>query len=215
MNDSKTRFFLLGAAVIGTGVVLGTLLWLKLAPPPRAVFVDRADDDGLKQYGAVPDFKLTERSGTDVNLAQLRGKVWIADFIYTSCTDTCPLQTAAMAKLQKEFAAKSNVQFVSVSVDPERDTPQVLSAYADKHDADRRRWYFLTGQRDEVVKLMRDGFHLSVAALPDSGQGNGIIPHSSRFVLVDGQAQIRGYYDSRAMDGVARLRNDIETLLKG
>jgi protein SCO1/2 len=169
----------------------------------------------LKQYGAVPDFKLTERSGKDVNLAQLRGKVWIADFIYTSCTDTCPLQTAAMANLQKEFAAKSNVQFVSVSVDPERDTPQVLSAYADKHDADRQRWYFLTGQRDQVIKLMRDGFHLSIAALPDSAQDNSLIPHSSRFVLIDGQAQIRGYYDSRAMDGLARLRNDIESLLKG
>lgn len=215
MNDPKTRFFLLGAAVIGMGVILGTMLWLKLGPPPRVVLMDRAGDDGLKQYGAVPDFKLTERNGTDVNLARLRGKVWIADFIYTSCTDTCPLQTAAMAKLQKEFAAKSNVQFVSVSVDPERDTPQVLSAYADKHDADRQRWYFLTGQREQVIKLMRDGFHLSVAVLPDGGQDNGLIPHSSRFVLIDGQAQIRGYYDSRAMDGLARLRNDIETLLKG
>ncbi len=215
MNDPKTRFFLLGAAVIAMGVIIGTLMWLKLGTPPRVVLMDRAGDDGLKHYGAVPDFNLTERGGTDVNLAQLRGKIWIADFIYTSCTDTCPLQTAAMAKLQKEFAANLNVQFVSVSVDPERDTPQVLSAYADKHDADRQRWYFLTGQRDEVIKLMRDGFHLSVAALPDSGLDNGIIPHSSRFVLIDGQAQIRGYYDSRAMDGVARLRNDIEILLKG
>jgi len=215
MNDPKTRFLLLGAAVISMGVVLGTVIWLQLGPPRRVVLVDRAGDDGLKQYGTVPDFKLTERSGIEVNLARLRGKIWIADFIYTTCTDTCPLQTAAMAKLQKEFAAKSNVQFVSVSVDPERDTPPVLSAYADKHDADRQRWYFLTGQRDQVIKLMRDGFHLSVAALPDGGETNGMIPHSPRFVLVDGQAQIRGYYDSRAMDGLARLRNDIETLLKG
>ena len=214
MNDAK-RFFLLGAAVIGMGVILGTLLWLKLGPPARVALVDRAGDDGLKQYGKVPDFKLTERSGIEVNLTRLRGKIWIADFIYTSCTDTCPLQTAAMAKLQEEFATKSNVQFVSVSVDPERDTPQVLSAYADKHDADRQRWYFLTGQRDQVIKLMRDGFHLSIAALPDSGETNGMIPHSPRFVLVDGQAQIRGYYDSRVMDGLARLRNDIEILLKG
>jgi protein SCO1/2 len=90
-----------------------------------------------------------------------------------------------------------------------------LNAYADKHEADRQRWYFLTGQRDQVIKLMRDGFHLSVAALPVSGDANGMIPHSPRFVLVDGHAQIRGYYDSRAMDSLARLRNDIEILLKG
>lgn len=215
MNDPKTRFFLLGAAVIGMGVILGTVLWLTLGRPPRVALVDRPGDSELKQYGTVPDFKLTERSGIEVNLARLRGKIWIADFIYTTCTDTCPLQTAAMAKLQKEFAAKPNVQFVSVSVDPERDSPLVLSAYADKHDADRQRWYFLTGQRDQVIRLMRDGFHLSVAAFPDSGETNGMIPHSPRFVLIDRQAQIRGYYDSRAMDSLARLRNDIETLLKG
>jgi len=215
MNDPKTRFFILGAAVIGLGVILGTALWLQLGPPQRVALTDRASSDGVKRYGAVPDFKLTERSGRDVSLAQLRGKIWIADFIYTTCTDTCPLQTAAMAKLQKEFAAQASIQFVSVSVDPERDTLPVLSAYADKHEADRQRWYFLTGQRDQVIKLVRDGFHLSVAAFPDSAEQSGMIPHSPRFVLIDEQAQIRGYYDSREMAGLARLRNDIETLLKG
>jgi protein SCO1/2 len=215
MNDPKTRFLLLGTAVIGLGVILGTALWLKLGPPTRVTLADRAGNDGLKQYGSVPDFKLTERNGTDVNLARLRGKIWIADFIYTTCTDTCPLQTAAMAELQKEFAAKPEVQFVSVSVDPDRDTPQVLSVYADKHAADRQRWFFLTGQRDQVIKLIRDGFHLSVAALPAGAEQSGMIPHSPRFVLIDGQAQIRGYYDSRALDNLARLKNDIETLLKG
>ncbi len=215
MNDPKTRFLLLGAAVIAMGVILGTTLWLKLGPSPRVSLADRAGDDGLTQYGSVPDFKLTERNGTDVKLAQLRGKIWIVDFIYTTCTDTCPLQTAAMAKLQKEFAAKANVQFVSVSVDPDRDTPQVLNAYADKHEADRQRWFFLTGPRDQVIKLVRDGFHLSVAALPNSAEQSGMIPHSPRFVLIDQQAQIRGYYDSRELEGLARLRNDIETLLKG
>jgi cytochrome oxidase Cu insertion factor (SCO1/SenC/PrrC family) len=214
MHDRK-RLFLLGAAVIALGTVLGTVLWLKLGPTRRVVLVDRAGDDGLKHYGSVPDFKLTERSGAEVNLSQLRGKIWIADFIYTTCTDTCPLQTAAMAKLQRQFTAQSTVQFVSVSVDPERDTPQVLSAYADKHEADRQRWYFLTGQRNQVIKLIRDGFHLGVAALPDSSEANGMIPHSPRFVLVDQQAQIRGYYDSREIEGLARLRNDIEILLKG
>ena len=107
MNDPKTRFFLLGAAVIGLGVILGTALWLKLGPQTRISLANRTGDDGLKHYGSVPDFKLTERSGKDVALADLRGKIWIADFIYTTCTDTCPLQTAAMAKLQKEFATQS------------------------------------------------------------------------------------------------------------
>jgi protein SCO1/2 len=215
MDASKNRFILLGAAVIGLGIVLGTALWLKLGPQPRFGVVGQSGDERLKQYGPVPDFKLTERSGKDVGLAQLRGKIWIADFIYTTCTDTCPLQTAAMAKLQKEFAEKSNLQLVSITVDPERDTPQILSAYAAKHEADARRWFFLTGQREQIINLVRDGFHLSVTALADSAGPSGMIAHSPRFVLIDNNGQIRGYYDSREMEAFARLKNDVETLLKG
>ena len=215
MDASKNRFILLGVAVVGLGIVLGTALWLRVGPQPRFGVVDQSGDERLKQYGPVPDFKLTERSGKDVGLAQLRGKIWVADFIYTTCADTCPLQTAAMAKLQKEYAGRPNVQLVSITVDPERDTPQILSAYAAKHEADAQRWYFLTGQREQIINLIRDGFHLVVAALPDSTEANGMIPHSARFVLIDNNGQIRGYYDSREMEAFARLKNDLETLLKG
>jgi protein SCO1/2 len=215
MDASKNRLMLLGAAVIGLGIVLGTALWFKLGPQLRFGSLDLNGDERLKQYGSVPDFKLTERSGKDVRLAELRGKIWIADFIYTTCTDTCPLQTAAMAKLQKEYADKPGVQLVSISVDPERDTPQILSAYADKHHADAERWFFLTGQREQIINLIRDGFHLSVAALPDGAGQSGLIAHSPRFVLIDNHGQIRGYYDSREMEAFVRLKNDVETLLKG
>jgi cytochrome oxidase Cu insertion factor (SCO1/SenC/PrrC family) len=119
-----------------------------------------------------------------------------------------------MAKLQNDFTGKP-VKMISVSVDPERDTPRVLAAYAAKYEADGRRWHFLTGQREQVIKLIRDGFHLSVAVLPTDSDAAGMIPHSPRFVLVDGGGQIRGYYDSREMLAMARLKNDLETLLKG
>ena len=125
MNDSK-RFLLLSAAVVVLGVVLGTALWLKLEPQRQFGAWNDNGQDGLKQYGAVPDFSLMERSGTGVALADLRGKIWVADFIYTTCTDTCPLQTGMMARLQEEYAAKPDVHLVSVTVDPERDTPQTL-----------------------------------------------------------------------------------------
>jgi protein SCO1/2 len=215
MDASKIRILLLGFVVAGLGIVLGTALWLKLGP--RQQFgVERTDSaDGIKQYGSVPDFLLTERNGNSVGLAELRGKIWIADFIYTKCTDTCPLQTTMMAKLQEEYAGKPDIQFVSFTVDPERDTPHVLSMYAEKHRADANRWYFLTGQRDRIVRLIREGFHLSVAALPQATDSGGMIPHTPRFVLVDKQARIRGYYDSREIAGFVRLKNDIDTLVKG
>lgn len=214
MDSSKTRFLLLASAVLALGIVFGTALWLKLGPRPQ--FGTASDSaDGLNQYGSVPDFSLTERDGSRVNLGQLRGKVWVADFMYTSCTDTCPLQTAMMAKLQAEFAGKPSLQLVSFSVDPERDTPEVLTTYAARYRADQKRWYFLTGQRDRILRLVQEGFHLAVAALPDDSEPSGTIPHSPRFVLIDKQARIRGYYDSRELEAFVRLKNDIETLTKG
>ena len=215
MDNSKTRFLLLGLAVVGLGIVLGTALWLRLGP--HAEFGRGASDsaDGLKPYGTVPDFSFTERNGNTVSLAQLRGKIWVADFIYTNCLDTCPLQTAVMAKLQEEFSANPDIQLVSFSVDPERDTPQVLTNYAAKYQADPKRWYFLTGRREQMIRLVQKGFHLAVATAPNDAEPPGAIPHSPRFVLMDKEARIRGYYDSRDSQALVRLKNDVDTLMKG
>jgi protein SCO1 len=213
MDASKTRLLLLGLLVAGLGISLGTVLWVKLGPRPQ-FGIEQTDSGGIKEYGSIPDFSLTDRSGSSVTLADLRGKIWIADFIYTTCTDTCPLQTAMMAKLQEEYSAKPDVHLVSFTVDPERDTPQALKLYAERYRADSQRWYFLTGQRDRILRLIQEGFHLSVAAARET-DARGMIPHSPRFVLVDKQARIRGYYDSREREALMRLKNDIDTLIKG
>ena len=215
METSKSMFLIAGVAAMGMGVVLGTALWLKFAQQFRSSRGLLEGGNGVNQYGSVPDFSLRERNGMTVGLAQLRGKIWIADFIYTSCLDTCPLETATMAKLQEEYFHKADIQFVSFSVDPERDTPQALTAYAEKYRADPKRWFFLTGQRDRIVRLIQDGFHLAVAAIPNDADSSGTIPHSSRFVLIDKQGQIRGYYDSSDLEALARLKNDIDALEKG
>jgi protein SCO1 len=215
MNGSRKKFFLLGIAVFGLAVAIGATLWSALGHRTQFGASGAGERERLMQYGAVPDFSLTERSGENITLTQLRGKVWVADFIYTACTDTCPLQTGMMARLQEEFAAKPNFQLVSVTVDPERDTPEVLQRYAARHNADAKRWFFLTGQRDRIIGLIRDGFHLGVAALPSGVELTGMIPHSPRFVLIDQDGRIRGYYDSRELEAFVRLKNDLETLLKG
>jgi protein SCO1 len=214
MDASKTRRLLLGLLVAGLGISLGTVLWVKLGPRPQ-FGIEQTDSGGIKEYGSIPDFSLTDRSGSSVTLADLRGKIWIADFIYTTCTDTCPLQTAMMAKLQEEYSAKPDVRLVSFTVDPERDTPQALKLYAERYRADSQRWYFLTGQRDRILRLIQEGFHLSAAPVANQTDRSGMIPHSARFVLVDKQARIRGYYDSREREAFVRLKNDIDTLVKG
>ena len=213
MHSSNTRLLLLGLVGLGLGVVLGTALWLRLQAP-HTVRLPSTGADGLQGYGSVPDFTLTERSGNTLSLDQLRGKIWIADFIYTTCTDTCPLQTAMLAKLQQQYAAFPDVRLVSFTVDPERDTAPVLAEYAEKHGAGADRWYFLTGRREQMLELIQKGFHLAVATSPVGPEPGGMIAHSPRFVLVDKQSQIRGYYDSREPEGLARLKNHIDVLVK-
>ena len=213
MNLSKARFFLLGVAVIGSGIVLGTFLWLKLAPKPGLGGWNARPLEGLSRLGKVPEFSLTERSGKNIGLGALRGKIWVADFIYTSCTDTCPLQTAEMAKLQEQWSGRPELKLVSFTVDPARDTPRVLSGYADKFKADAERWLFLTGEKEQIAQLIQAGFHLSAAPLTEDGSQASVILHSPRFVLVDREAQIRGYYDSRDGEALKRLKADVATLL--
>ena len=124
----------------------------------------------LPVYGSVPDFSLTERSGRQVGGSDLRGKVWIANFIYTHCPDTCPLQSGQMARLQAEFAAEGGVRLVSITVDPERDTPEVLSRYADRFGAAPDRWLFLTGERAAIYGLARGAFRLGVVEAGEVGE---------------------------------------------
>jgi protein SCO1 len=204
---------LLGLCILCLGVVLGTALWLKLGPRPTLTAFQQKTLEGLNIYGAVPDFSLVERSSKTIRLADLRGAVWIADFIYTTCEDTCPLQSTELAKLQKEWHDKPHLQFVSFSVDPDNDTPAALTQYADRYNADKARWLFLTGEREQLMRLVQEGFRLSALPAPDHAM-SGVILHSPRFVLVDQQARIRGYYDSRDSKALQRLRSDIGILLR-
>jgi protein SCO1/2 len=160
-------------------------------------------------YYPVPDFSLQERSGRTVTLNDLAGKVWIADFIFTNCAGTCPLMTERMRKLQDTVPAE--VRMVSFTVDPSRDTTGALAAYAAKHGADENRWLFLTGEKQALFDLSIKGFKL--ALLEESGSEVEPITHSTRFVLVDRQGRIRGYYSGIEDEELKRLADDLKKLL--
>ena len=213
MNIAKTGFLSLAASVICLGIVLGTFLWMKLQPHDGYRGFRAQSLEGLNDFGPVPEFSLAERNGKTVTLADLRGKIWIADFIYTSCTDTCPLQSAEMAKLQEHWRTQPDIELVSFSVDPEHDTPQVLARYAEHFKADAHRWLFLTGDKEQIARLIQEGFHLSATPALKSAAGGDVILHSPRFVVIDGSAQIRGYYDSRDAESLGRLNKDLMSLL--
>jgi len=161
--------------------------------------------------GTVPDFSLTERSGSVIHAADLDGSVWIAGFIFTRCPDVCPALTARMADLQKTLAASDGVRLVSFSVDPAHDTPEVLRGYADQSGV-KGDWLFLTGPRDQLATLLKDGFRVAFA---DDGPAEAPITHSDRLVLVDRTLRIRGYYHGRSTEDLARLSRDASTLAGG
>ena len=215
MNHLSTSRFLWGFLAIAIAAALGAAVWTGLRVWPRQGGWDERPLEGLKNFGTVPDFSLIERSGKPFGLVDLRNKIWIANFIYTSCKDTCPLQSAEMAKLQGELAQRENLRLVSISVDPERDNPQVLSRYAQRFHAQLGFWLFLTGEGEVIRRLAQEGFRLSAVPASDAvGKDGPIILHSSRFVLVDGQARIRGYYDSQDAEALARLRQDVKKLFR-
>ena len=155
----------------------------------------------------VPDFRLTNQQGQPLQLSDMAGKIWIADFIFTNCPTICPAMTQEMARLQSEFVADP-VYFVSFSVDPERDTVDVLSRYATAYGADDRRWHFLTGEKASIYQLAEQGFSLA------AGHNGSEIFHSSRFVLVKPDGNIHDHYDSQDEPAMLRLRRDIKTLLE-
>ena len=215
MNFSKARFLLLGVSVLSLGIILGTFFWLKLAPRPGLTGWDAKPLEGLKRYGSCPNSRWSSGAARATTLADLRGSIWIADFIYTTCQDTCPMQTAEMAQLQEQWKDKPGLKLVSFSVDPEKDTTEVLSGYANRYKADSQRWLFLTGAKEEISRLVQEGFRLSAVALVGDGKEGSVIMHSPRFVLIDKQAQIRGYYDSRDPQAIQRLKKDVATLMNG
>lgn len=116
----------------------------------------------LRPFGDVPEFSLIERNGQPVTKADLLGKVWIAGLIFTRCVEECPLLSSRMVSLQDAFASEDDVRLVSISVDPEHDTPAVLTRYAAGLGAHPQRWLFLTGEKTHIYTLVRDGFRLGV-----------------------------------------------------
>jgi protein SCO1/2 len=208
------------------------------APDAREIALERLD-----VYGEVPDFFLVERSGRRIGRADLLGKVWVLDFIYTECTETCLLQSLQLAKLQRDFAEARDLRFVSITVNPQHDTTEVLERYAERYGADRERWLFLTGDKRRIYCLAKDGFHLAVVDQADANppscdrtvagaawrriasvlmspafaahRSQGLVMHSSRLILVDRRGRIRAYHQATDGESLERLRSNVKALLEG
>jgi protein SCO1/2 len=158
----------------------------------------------LPNYGAVPVFTMTDSEGHAFDSRALSGKVWIVDFIYTNCPAECPLMTARMHRLQQQLKTEKGLELVSISVDPEHDTPPILNHFAHRFGGPAQDWIFLTGSPASVHLLAYQTFHV--------GDVISKMDHSTKFALVDKSGNIRGYYSSFENDALAALRKDAISL---
>lgn len=169
----------------------------------------------LPVLGNVPAFSLTAHTAQPITLDDLRGRVWIANFFFTTCRSICPIMQDNMVEVQKAFAGNPAVQIVSFTVDPERDTVLVLREYASRKGAIPGKWLFVTGEKKALYRLARQGFKLAADDMPEELQGTRHdFIHSEKFVLVDAQGRIRGYYSGLDMEQVRQLVEDAQKLLR-
>lgn len=202
MKSSGVKFWLtfLLLALAGYGIYTGWRIYDRLAESQTpAVVVTPVQDYVGRQ---VQPFKLVERSGREFDSKELDGKVWVASFFFSSCPGACIKMNNTIARLQEELK-ETGITFVSVTVDPENDSPEELQKYAAHFGADPDRWLFLTGPEPDIRRLCVDDFQL----------GYGRTVHSDRLMLVDREGKVQGAYRATEDAQVVMLKRKIEELV--
>jgi cytochrome oxidase Cu insertion factor (SCO1/SenC/PrrC family) len=192
--------------------VLGVVLLAVVALFIRA----QAQKSDLPHLGQVQPFQLTNQSGQATTARDLQGKVWVGDIIFTRCGGPCPKMTEEMGRLEKAIPLDPSLRFVTLTTDPENDTPSVLKSYGEKFGADFSRWMFLTGTKTEIKKLAVESWKLPAFEkdIAERESENDLFVHSTMFVLIDKSGTMRGVYESLEPGFQEKIRADIQSLLK-
>ena len=163
----------------------------------------------------IGSFSFANQNGDTITLDDVKDKVFVVEYFFTTCGSICPVMTAQMTRVQSKFNGQEDLKILSFTVDPETDTVKVMRRYASKHKAVDGQWHFLTGEKDELYSLARNSFFvLKPAEAANLGDAGSDFIHTNNFVLVDKQQRIRGYYDGTSISEVNQLMDDIEILLK-
>ena len=187
---------------------LAALLGLAIAGCTKRTAAD------VPVLGQLPEFSLVDQNEEAFDRESMEGNLWVSAFVFTHCRSTCPKLTAHMKGLQSRLSDVPSAHFVSVSVDPRNDTPEVIKAYMTKNELDETNWRFVTGDEDAIRHVVVDGFRVGLGDEDSKAAGAEDIMHSNSFVLVDDRAQVRGYYRANN-DGIGDLERDLRALAAG
>ena len=160
----------------------------------------------LKNIKPVPNFSFMNQNGDSFTEKKLKNKISIVDFMFTNCPGPCPIMSNNMFKLYKSYGSINQVQFISITVDPDNDNISKLKQYAESYGVYDEKWQFLTSDLNEIKTLKQEGFMLYAGELPQA--------HAIKFILIDEKGNIRQYYDGTDDASIAVLRKDINLLLK-
>ena len=162
-------------------------------------------EEQLPIISKIPEFDLVDQNSKQFTLENVQGNVWLADFIFTTCSGPCPIMTERMSMVQHDLLEIDKLKFVSFTVNPDYDTPEVLKKYAQRFDADFGSWSFVTGKYEQIQELIVGGFKM--------GDVEEIVFHSTRFALVDHEGNLRGYYSGTEPAEHEILTRDIQSLI--
>jgi len=162
-------------------------------------------------YHIIPNFRVQNQDGDSVSQDNFSGKIYVADFFFTSCPSICPITESNLLEVQKSFGNVPDFKMISFSIDPRHDSVRVLKSYSNRLGADTKQWYFVRGDEDEIDDLAQKGF--MATAQKDSATPGGYL-HSGAFMLIDKDKRVRGVYNGTDSAEVKRLTHDIPILFK-
>lgn len=197
----KTYFFLF----------IAFTCWACSSSSKKLPYID-LHQTGTGQHYTIPNFSFENHDGKVITNEFLKGKIYIADFFFTSCPGICPIMQNQLIRVQKAYEGNENIVFLSHSLDPENDSKEVLKNYADRLGANTQNWYFVRGTEEQTYKMAGQGGYFISAKADENAPGG--IDHSGRFILVDKDGHIRNYYEGTEEEDVDRLINDLKILLK-